>query len=136
MDEVKALLAALPADLPAVVLVVLHRPSDGPSYLKEVLSRASQMPVLVAEDDERFRVGYCYIDAHLSLAAKSDLRLVEGADQKHRDRTVDAGLASCCPARLTTDAEGWLLLHTPVERPWCSPRREWLSMECGERGGL
>jgi two-component system, chemotaxis family, protein-glutamate methylesterase/glutaminase len=92
LDDIKVLLAALPADLPAVVLVVLHRPSDHLSYLKEVLSGVSQMPVLVAEEDERFRAGCCYIgepDAHLSLAAKSRVRLVEGADQKHRNRTVD-----------------------------------------------
>lgn len=92
LEDIKALLAALPADLPAVVLVVLHRPSDQISHLKEVLSRVSQMPVLVAEEGDRFRAGCCYIgepDDHLSLAAKSNVRLVEGADDKHRNRTVD-----------------------------------------------
>ena len=92
LDDIKALLAILPADLPAVVLVVLHRPSDQISHLKEVLSRVSQMPVLVAKDGERFRAGCCYIgepDDHLSLAAKSNVRLVEGAQNKHRNRTVD-----------------------------------------------
>src|SRR5947209_173506 len=92
LEDIKALLAALPADLPAVVLVVLHRPSDRLSHLKEVLSRVSQMPVLVAEEGDRFHAGCCYIgepDDHLSLAAKSNVRLVEGADDKHRNRTVD-----------------------------------------------
>jgi two-component system chemotaxis response regulator CheB len=92
LDDLKALLAALPADLPAVVLVVLHRPSDRLSHLKQVLSRVSQMPVLVAEEGERFRIRSCYIgepDDHLSLAAKSNVRLVEGAQDKHRNRTVD-----------------------------------------------
>jgi two-component system, chemotaxis family, protein-glutamate methylesterase/glutaminase len=92
LDDIKVLLAALPADFPAVVLVVLHRPSDRLSHLKEVLSRVSQMPVLVAEDGEQFRAGCCYIgepDDHLSLAAKSNVRLVEGTQDKHRNRTVD-----------------------------------------------
>lgn len=92
LEDIKALLAALPADLPAVVLVVLHRPSDRLSQLKEVLSRVAQMPVLVAEEGDRFRAGCCYIgepDDHLTLAAKSNVRLVEGADDKHRNRTVD-----------------------------------------------
>jgi chemotaxis response regulator CheB len=92
LEDIKALLAALPAELPAVVLVVLHRPSDRLSRLKEVLSRVAQMPVLVAEEGERFRVGSCYIgepDDHLSLAEKSNVRLVEGAQDKHRNRTVD-----------------------------------------------
>lgn len=92
LTDIKALLAALPANLAAVVLVVLHRPSDQISHLKEVLSRGSQMPVLVAEHGDRFRAGCCYIgepDAHLSLAEKSNVRLVEGAGDKHRNRTID-----------------------------------------------
>src|SRR5206468_4325307 len=38
------------------------------------------------------RAGCCYIgepDDHLSLAAKSNVRLVEGTHDKHRNRTVD-----------------------------------------------
>lgn len=92
LGDIRALLAMLPADLPAVVLVVLHRPSNRLSHLKEVLSHVSQMPVLVAEEGERFRAGCCYIgepDDHLSLAAKSNVRLVEGIQDKHRNRTVD-----------------------------------------------
>jgi chemotaxis response regulator CheB len=92
LEDIKGLLAALPAGLEAVVLVVLHRPSDRASNLCAVLSRVSQMPVYVAAKGEAFRAGYCYIgepDAHLSLAAKSKVRLVEGSNHKHRGRTVD-----------------------------------------------
>jgi two-component system chemotaxis response regulator CheB len=92
LEDIKDLLAILPADLPAIVLVVLHRPSDQVSHLKVVLSHVSQMPVLVAEDGERFSAGCCYIgkpDDHLSLAARSNVQLVEGAKNKHRNRTVD-----------------------------------------------
>jgi two-component system chemotaxis response regulator CheB len=92
LGDIKDLLAALPADLPAVVLVVLHRPSDQISRLKEVLSLGSQMPVFIAEHGDRFRAGRCYIgepDAHLTLAAKSNVHLVEGAGDKHRNRTID-----------------------------------------------
>lgn len=92
LGDIKSLLAALPLDLLAVVLVVLHRPTDQISNLCEVLSRSSKMPVHNANDDERFQVGHCYIgdpDAHLTLAAKSRVQLVEGADNKHRGRTVD-----------------------------------------------
>jgi|tagenome__1003787_1003787.scaffolds.fasta_scaffold20945509_2 two-component system chemotaxis response regulator CheB len=92
LTDIKALLAALPANLAAVVLVALHRPSDRISHLKEVVSRGSLMPVLIADDGDRFRAGCCYIgepDADLSLAEKSDVRLVEGAGDKHRNRTVD-----------------------------------------------
>lgn len=50
------------------------------------------MPVLVASEGERFCTGCCYIgepDAHLSLAARSDVRLVEGGNNSHRNRTID-----------------------------------------------
>jgi two-component system chemotaxis response regulator CheB len=92
LGDIKALLAALPIDLKAIVLVVLHRPSDQISELKEVLARVSQMPVLIAGGDERFRAGHCYIgepDAHLSLAANSHVQLIEGKDHRHRNRSVD-----------------------------------------------
>src|SRR4051794_19698399 len=92
LTDIRHLLAALPVTLPAVVLVVLHRPSDHISNLKEVLSRASQMPVLVAQPGDQFRTGYCYVgepDAHLTLARNSNVRLVEGTSDKHRNRTID-----------------------------------------------
>jgi chemotaxis response regulator CheB len=92
LDDIKALLAALPANLAAAVLVALHRPSDDSSKLGVVLSRASRMPVLIAADGERLRIGHCYIgepDGHLSLASESIARLVEGANHKHRGHTVD-----------------------------------------------
>jgi two-component system chemotaxis response regulator CheB len=92
LDDIKRLLSALPSTLPAVVLVVLHRPSDRVSHLKQVLSRASAMPVLLAAEDQRFRAGRCYVgepDAHLSLAANSRVQLIEGAGHNHRGRTVD-----------------------------------------------
>jgi hypothetical protein len=38
------LLELLPPDLPAIVLVVLHRPGDQVSYLREVLACKSGMP--------------------------------------------------------------------------------------------
>jgi len=88
----QAVLSGLPPDLGAVVLVVLHRPIDQISYLRDVLSRASGMPVVIAEDGERFEPGTCYIGSpaqHLTLAARSLGRLVDGSDNQYRNRTVD-----------------------------------------------
>ncbi|TPK07053.1 chemotaxis protein CheB [Mesorhizobium sp. B2-5-9] len=92
LSDIKALLSNLPNDLQAIVLVVLHRPSDKVSHLREVLSKRSLMPVMVADEDDVFHVGRCYIgqpDAHLSLAARSNVKLVEGAGHIHRGQTVD-----------------------------------------------
>jgi chemotaxis response regulator CheB len=90
--DLRDLLQAIPARLPAVVLAVLHRPSDRISHLREVLARRSALPVRVADENEHFQVGTCYIGepaAHLSLAARSRVRLIEGAHNKYRNRTVD-----------------------------------------------
>jgi two-component system chemotaxis response regulator CheB len=92
LKDMRSLLAELPADLPAVVLLVLHRPSDHVSRLAQVLARSARMPVSVAADDEFLQEGHCYVgepNAHLALAARSQIRLVEGTNQKHRNRTVD-----------------------------------------------
>jgi two-component system chemotaxis response regulator CheB len=92
LDDLSDLLAALPAGLPAVVLAVLHRPSDRISHLREVLARQSALPVMIPDEDQEFRVGCCYIGepaAHLSLAARSRVRFIEGAHDKYRNRTVD-----------------------------------------------
>jgi chemotaxis response regulator CheB len=81
LRDIEALLGALPAALPAVVLVVLHRPSDKVSHLARVLGRAAHMPVLAAAEDAVFRIAHCYVgepDGHLALAARSMVRLVEG----------------------------------------------------------
>ena len=90
--DLRDLLQALPARLPAVVLAVLHRPSDRISHLREVLARRSALPVMVPDENEQFQVGTCYIGepaAHLSLAARSRVRLIEGPHNKYRNRTVD-----------------------------------------------
>lgn len=91
LDDIKALLRAL--GLPAaVVMVVLHRPSDRPSALRGVLARSCDMPVLVAEEAERFEPGTCYIgepDGHLTLLARNLAGIVPGAGHRLRNRTID-----------------------------------------------
>lgn len=47
LTDMESLLAELPAELPAVVLLVLHRPSDQVSHLAEVLALSARTPVTV-----------------------------------------------------------------------------------------
>jgi two-component system chemotaxis response regulator CheB len=78
--------------LQAVVLIVLHRPSDRISHLRDVLDRRSAIPIHVASADQHFRHGNGYIgepDAHLTLAASNFGELVPGAHNLHRNRTID-----------------------------------------------
>jgi chemotaxis response regulator CheB len=90
--DIKALLASFSPGINAAILVVLHRPFDHPSKLHDVLAGATAMPVIVAEQGERFERGCCYIgepSAHLTLAARSFGGLIGDPSAMHRGRTVD-----------------------------------------------
>jgi chemotaxis response regulator CheB len=97
LRDLRDLLERIPANLAAVVLVVLHRPSNRISHLREVLARRSALPVVIPHEDDEFRAGTCYIGepaAHLALARRSRVHLIEGARDKYRNRTVDLLFAS------------------------------------------
>lgn len=92
LDDIKELLHALPAPLPAVVMVVLHRPVDRLSDLRAVLARATRMDVRIAEHDEILLPGTIYIGQpahHLTLIARSRAGLRPGPANEYRNRTID-----------------------------------------------
>jgi len=92
LGDIKQLMSELPSSLPAVVMIVLHRPWDRPSHLQSVLAKASKMPVHIAVEGERFEPGNAYIGEpadHLTLAARSFGDLVADPDRLYRNRTVD-----------------------------------------------
>jgi len=57
LEDICVLLATLPPDLDAIVLIVLHRPWNEPSHLADVLSRCSQIPVVIAGQGDRLTPG-------------------------------------------------------------------------------
>ncbi|MCJ2111572.1 chemotaxis protein CheB [Methylobacterium sp. E-025] len=92
ISDIKVLLHTLLPSLPAVVLIVLHRPWDRISHLREVLARDSNLPVVIAAQGERFEHGVAYIGEpadHLTLAAKSFGAIVGDPHRLHGNRTVD-----------------------------------------------
>jgi two-component system, chemotaxis family, protein-glutamate methylesterase/glutaminase len=93
LDDLMALLAALPRTLPAVVMVVIHRAwDDQPSYLGDVLSPRSTLPVVIAVDGDRFEAGIVYIgepSRHLTVARTLLCEIVVDPDRQHGNRTVD-----------------------------------------------
>ena len=64
------LLAGLPANLPAAVLVVTHIPAHSETIVDQVLAMRSALPVKVVDDGEPLRKGWVYVpraDHHLMV---------------------------------------------------------------------
>lgn len=70
VQALQGLVAQLPPELPASVLVVLHMMSSGTSVLDSILDRAGPLPASAARDGERLERGHIYVappDFHLLL---------------------------------------------------------------------
>lgn len=68
LEPLRTLLATLPADFPASVLVVLHIPATGGRTLPRILDRAGLLPAAAAVDGEPLKPGRVYVappDLHL-----------------------------------------------------------------------
>ena len=92
LDDIKTLLNLLLSPVHAVVMIVLHRPSDQMSHLREVLARGSRMKIVLADEAEILEEGTCYIgepDGHLTLMDTHLAHLVPGARDRLRGRTID-----------------------------------------------
>jgi two-component system chemotaxis response regulator CheB len=87
VEALRAVVAGLPADLPAAVLVVLHIPTRSPSALPGILDRAGPLPAQPAMHGVRMRQGTIYVapaDHHL-LIRDGHLNLSVGpAENGHR----------------------------------------------------
>jgi two-component system chemotaxis response regulator CheB len=92
LDDIIALLSALPRPFSGVVLVVLHRPVDRISRLRGVLAEATGRTVRVAQQDEKLEADTVYIgepDEHLELIGGRRAGLVQDVRREHRNRTID-----------------------------------------------
>ncbi len=72
VEALTRLMAALPAELPASLFVVLHLSPTSISVLPAILARAGSLPASVPSDGERVERGHVYVappDRHLLLAA-------------------------------------------------------------------
>jgi two-component system chemotaxis response regulator CheB len=78
---VSTVLAALPNDLPAAVIVVQHRRPTGKSYLQEILTRRARMPVVPATSGESISRGVVYLarpDRHLTVQPDRRFAYIDG----------------------------------------------------------
>jgi two-component system chemotaxis response regulator CheB len=83
LQPLRTMLAALPANLPAAVLIVLHVPATGGRTLPRILDRSGPLPAATAVDGERIRPGRVYVaapDRHL-LVVEDTVRLSRGPRQ-------------------------------------------------------
>jgi len=100
IEALQRLVAQLPPDLPAAVLVVLHLAPKGTSVLPQILSRAGALPAAQAVDGAAVQGGHLYVappDAHL-LVAHGRLRLDGGAPMNGHRPAIDPLFGSVADA--------------------------------------
>lgn len=96
LQAILRILKPLPADLPAVLAVVMHRSPTFESRLAELLARHTALPVTEASDGESISPGHVYVaprDVHLMVEADR-WRLVRGAKVHWARPAVDPLLTS------------------------------------------
>jgi two-component system chemotaxis response regulator CheB len=99
-EPLRTLLAELPADLPATLFIVLHRPAQSGGMLADVLCRGSKLQVKPAVDGERPVRGIAYIappDQHLVLKPDG-LRLTKGPRENQWRPAIDVLFRSAAVA--------------------------------------
>ena len=74
LAALETVLAPLPADLAAAVLIVLHMPPDSPSQLAAILGRATALTVKWAQDGDALRPGTALVapPGHHTLVTKDE----------------------------------------------------------------
>jgi len=91
-DTLKQLVAGLPADFPAAVLIVRHIAPQGPGLLPEILSAVGSLPAVQATDGDALLPGRMYVappDHHL-LVEPAGIRVTRGPKENRFRPSVDA----------------------------------------------
>jgi two-component system chemotaxis response regulator CheB len=92
LEALKTLIAGLPADFPAAVLVVVHISPHTPSQLPTILGRSGSLQVTNAKDGETVVPGHIYVapsDRHLLLGPHT-IRVTRGPKENRSRPAVDA----------------------------------------------
>lgn len=91
VQALQQLVAALPPELPASILIALHLSSEGTSVLHNILSRAGQLDATQAVDGERLERGHIYVappNRHL-LVSGANVRLSAGPRENGHRPAID-----------------------------------------------
>jgi len=87
-----SLVSDLPKNLPAAVFIVLHVPTNAPSFLPDILARDSRLPIAHATDGELITRGKIYVappDHHLMME-NGHVELVRGPKENLHRPSIDA----------------------------------------------
>lgn len=87
IQALKTLVASLPHDLPAAIVVLQHRvPQPTESYLNTILGRAGSLPVVAAAEGAAIERGRIYVprsDLHLTVTPQKCFSYVDGRRIKY-----------------------------------------------------
>lgn len=99
VNALQLILSKLPSDLPAAVVIVLHR--SGNSMLEHVLRFRAKMPVDTAIDGDRVEPGMIYVarpDAHLTITGRHQFLHVDGKRRRFLRSSANPLLESAAEA--------------------------------------
>jgi two-component system, chemotaxis family, protein-glutamate methylesterase/glutaminase len=91
-DALKQIVAGLPADFAASVLIVRHMAPEGPALLPEILGAAGPLPAVQPVDGDELQPGRIYVappDHHL-LVEPARIRVTRGPKENRFRPSVDA----------------------------------------------
>jgi two-component system chemotaxis response regulator CheB len=91
LDALRSLAAALPADFPAAICIVMHTAPQSPGVLHEILGRAGVLPVVSPRNFQRIAAGHIYVappDFHLIVEPRR-LRITKGPKENRFRPAID-----------------------------------------------
>lgn len=97
-QALKVILSGIRPDIPAALIIVQHRvPSALPDGFRTLLDRDTELPVVMAEQDQRIEPGVIYVarsDLHLTVTRWRRFRYVDGTRIHHLVSSADPLFAS------------------------------------------